>query len=345
MVPAGAPVKWWHQLLRSAGPAPVAAHVDPERDAATFIYTGGTTGVSKGAVLSHRNIVANAMQTVAYLELEEGHEVVMCALPFFHSFGMAAMNVGLIVAGKIVPLPNPRDLRTMIEEAGKEKPTFFPGVPRMFIALNESPLTKKVDLRSLKACISGGAPLPVAVADRYGEHVPPRRRDAAREVPVAAHLEAAVDPAPAALRERDPGGDQRVRIRAPDLVLRALVVERQEPVVDAEVADVPPGRGAPARDLGGHVDERHEVELHSAVAPRLDEAEEAGAMQVGRGLRQHVASGLGPRGALAQGRDEIACALERLVVGDTREARRAPQRSVHRLAAFALAGATRFIFE
>jgi len=169
MVPKGAAVRWWHQLLRSAGPVPVAAHVDPERDAAGFIYTGGTTGVSKGAMLSHRNIVANAMQSAAYLELEEGREVVMCPLPFFHSFGMAAMNVAIVRAGEIVPIPNPRDLRAMIEEAGKEKPTFFPGVPRMFIALNESPLTRKVDLRSLKACISGGAPLPTAVADRFHE--------------------------------------------------------------------------------------------------------------------------------------------------------------------------------
>jgi long-chain acyl-CoA synthetase len=169
MVPKTAPVKRWHQLLRAPGPVPVAAQVDPERDPAGFIYTGGTTGVSKGAMLSHRNIVANAMQSAVYLELEEGAEVVMCPLPFFHSFGMAAMNVAIVRAGKIVPIPNPRDLRAMIEEAGKEKPTFFPGVPRMFIALNESPLTRKVDLRSLKACISGGAPLPTAVAERFRE--------------------------------------------------------------------------------------------------------------------------------------------------------------------------------
>ena len=169
MVPKGAPVTWWHQMVRAAGPAPVAVQVDPERDPAAFIYTGGTTGVSKGAVLSHRNIVANAMQSAAYLEIEEGSEVIMCPLPFFHSFGMASMNLGVLSAGKLVPLANPRDLRTMIEVAAKEKPTFFPGVPRMFIALNESPLTKKVDLRSLKACISGGAALPVAVADRFRE--------------------------------------------------------------------------------------------------------------------------------------------------------------------------------
>jgi len=168
-VPSGAPVKWWHRLMASAGPAPAAATVDPEKDAAGFIYTGGTTGISKGAMLSHRNLVANAMQAAGYLRLEDGHEAVLGALPFFHSFGMIAMNVAVVMAGKLIPVPNPRDLHLMLEEMSKEKPTFFPGVPRMFIALNESPLTKKFDLRSVKACVSGGAPLPLAVANRFAQ--------------------------------------------------------------------------------------------------------------------------------------------------------------------------------
>ncbi len=168
-VPSDAPVAWWHRLMASAGPAPVAAHVDPENDPAGFIYTGGTTGLSKGAMLSHRNIVANTMQGAAYLNLEEGKESILCALPFFHSFGMLAMNVGILTGGKVVPVPNPRDLEMLLEEVAKEKVTFFPGVPRLFIALNESRLTKKYELRSLKACVSGGAPLPVAVAQRFAE--------------------------------------------------------------------------------------------------------------------------------------------------------------------------------
>jgi long-chain acyl-CoA synthetase len=168
-VPSGAPVKWWHQVIASAGPAPAPASVDPEREAAGFIYTGGTTGISKGAMLSHRNLVANAIQAAEYLGLEDGGEAVLGALPFFHSFGMIAMNVAILKAGKLIPVPNPRDLHLMLEEMSKEKPTFFPGVPRMFIALNESPLTKKFDLRSVKACVSGGAPLPLAVAKRFAE--------------------------------------------------------------------------------------------------------------------------------------------------------------------------------
>ncbi len=168
-VPSGAPVKRWHDLMHAAGPAPVAAQVDPVKDTAGFIYTGGTTGVSKGAMLSHRNLVANAMQGAAYVGLQDGIESILCALPFFHSFGMLAMNVAILRAGKLIPVPNPRDLHMVLKEMSKEKATFFPGVPRMFIAINESPLTSKYDLRSVKACVSGGAALPTAVAKRFAE--------------------------------------------------------------------------------------------------------------------------------------------------------------------------------
>ena len=168
-VPKGAPVTWWEGWLRAAGPAPVAPLIEPETDPAGFIYTGGTTGISKGAMLSHRNMVANAMQAAAYLSLVEGEEALLGPLPYFHSFGMLTMNVAILIAGKMVPIPNPRDLHLVLEEMSKEKPTFVPGVPRLFDALNESPLAAKFDLRSVKACISGAAPLPTAVAERFAE--------------------------------------------------------------------------------------------------------------------------------------------------------------------------------
>jgi long-chain acyl-CoA synthetase len=168
-VPKGARVTRWHERLRAAGAAPAAATIEPVTDAAGFVYTGGTTGISKGAMISHRNMVANAMQAVAFLQLEEGKEALLGPLPFFHSFGMLTMNVAIAVAGKMVPIPNPRDLHLVIEEMAKEKPTFVPGVPRLFDAINESPLAATFDLRSVKACISGAAPLPTAVAERFAE--------------------------------------------------------------------------------------------------------------------------------------------------------------------------------
>ena len=162
----------------------------------------------------------------------------------------------------------------------------------------------------------------LAVVNRRGQHVPLGRVDAAREVPVSGEREPAIDLARTALRERDARGDQRVRVRAPDLVLRALVVERQHPVVDAEVADVPGGRGAAAPELRRDVDERHEVELHAAVALRLREAEEPGAVQVGLGLRQHPPRSLAGAGALAERGDQGARPPDRLVVADVGEGHR-----------------------
>jgi long-chain acyl-CoA synthetase len=168
-VPAAAPVTRWSAWMKAAGAVPAAATIDVELDPAGFVYTGGTTGVSKGAMLSHRNLVANAMQGAAYVMLGEASEGLLGSLPFFHSFGMLVMNVAIIVAGKLVPIPNPRDLHMVMEEIQKEKPTFVPGVPRFFNGLNESPDAAKFDLRSVKACISGAAPLPTAVAEKFAQ--------------------------------------------------------------------------------------------------------------------------------------------------------------------------------
>jgi long-chain acyl-CoA synthetase len=99
---------------------------------------------------------------------EPGRDGVMCILPFFHSFGMVAMNFGLSQAGKLVLLPR-FELHLALKQLAKERPSFFPGVPRLFVALNESPDTPKYDLKSVKACISGAAPLSRAVAERFHE--------------------------------------------------------------------------------------------------------------------------------------------------------------------------------
>jgi long-chain acyl-CoA synthetase len=167
-VPAGAMVKRWKQLMKAAGPAPPVAEVDAKNDPAGFIYTGGTTGLSKGAMLSHYNIVSNCMQAAAWFQdLQDGREAVMCVLPFFHSYGMTVcMNIGIFKAAKLVLLPR-FELDMALKEIQKEKPTLFPGVPRLYIAFNESEETKKFDLGSIRACLSGAAPLPLAVAEKF----------------------------------------------------------------------------------------------------------------------------------------------------------------------------------
>ncbi len=168
-VPSGAPVRWWKDAMAKVGAVPPVAQVDARSDAAAFIYTGGTTGLSKGAMLSHHNLVANVLQTAPCItDFERGKDGVMCVLPFFHSFGTVAMGFGISQGGTLVLLPR-FDLAMVLKQLAKERPSFFPGVPRLFVALNEAPETQKYDLKSVKACISGAAPLPKAVADKFRE--------------------------------------------------------------------------------------------------------------------------------------------------------------------------------
>jgi long-chain acyl-CoA synthetase len=168
-VPARARVRWWADAMAGAGSIPPVAEVDAKNDPAAFIYTGGTTGLSKGAMLSHHNLVSNVLQVAPCItDFRRGEDGVMCILPFFHSFGTVAMSFGISQGGKLVLLPR-FELHMALKQLAKEKPTFFPGVPRLFVALNEAPETKKYDLKSVKACISGAAPLSQAVADRFHE--------------------------------------------------------------------------------------------------------------------------------------------------------------------------------
>ena len=165
-VPKGDAVKWWKRF--PSGQVPPVAEVDAKNDPAGFIYTGGTTGLSKGAMLSHFNLVANTMQAASWFAgLKDGEEGVMCVLPFFHSYGMTVcMNIGIYKAAKLVLLPR-FELDMTLKEIQKEKPTLFPGVPRLYIAINESKEARDYDLSSVRACMSGAAPLPMAVAEKF----------------------------------------------------------------------------------------------------------------------------------------------------------------------------------
>ena len=168
-VPSDAQVRWWKDSVGAAGSPPPVAEVDAENDPATLVYTGGTTGLSKGAMLSHYNLSSNVRQVAPCITFfERGKDGVMCILPFFHSFGLVAMNFGIAQAGKLVLLPR-FEVHMALKQLDKEKPSFFPGVPRLFVALNEAPETPKYDLKSVKACISGAAPLPQAVAEKFRE--------------------------------------------------------------------------------------------------------------------------------------------------------------------------------
>jgi long-chain acyl-CoA synthetase len=167
-VPPDAKVKWWKEMMSgSYDPVPVA-EVNAKTDIAGLIYTGGTTGLSKGAMLTHSNLVSNVMQGRSWFpDLVEGQEGFMCIIPFFHSFGMTVcMNMGLYLGAKLVLMPR-FELEPTLKVIQKEKPTLFPGVPRLYIAINEGKETPKYDLSSIRACFSGAAPLPMAVAEKF----------------------------------------------------------------------------------------------------------------------------------------------------------------------------------
>ncbi len=142
--------------------------VDPADDVAVLQYTGGTTGVSKGAMLTHANLYANALQGGLWFQgLEEGGERVLGVLPFFHVFAMTSvMNLSIHKGAEIIMHPR-FELLAVLNDIDAKKPTLMPGVPTMFTAINTHPDIAKYDLSSLKACISGGAPLPAEVKQRF----------------------------------------------------------------------------------------------------------------------------------------------------------------------------------
>ncbi len=142
-------------------------------DMALLQYTGGTTGVAKGAVALHRNLAANARQLQEWItDLQYGEEVFIAAIPYFHSYGMVtAMILPVSIAAKMVVIPDPRNLSEVMGGIEKHKATFFPGVPTLYVAINNHPdiLAGKYDLTSIRACLSGSAPLLVETKERFEE--------------------------------------------------------------------------------------------------------------------------------------------------------------------------------
>ncbi len=160
---------WFQDLLAKAPATPQPVAVQPQ-DTAVLLYTGGTTGVPKGAELSHRNIVANAVQCKYWIGAREGQETTVTSLPLFHSYGMTTcMNLAMYIGGAMLLIPNPRDLDHILKAINKHHPTMFPGVPTMYVAINNHPDVSKYDLKSIRACVSGAAGLPVDVQKKFQE--------------------------------------------------------------------------------------------------------------------------------------------------------------------------------
>jgi long-chain acyl-CoA synthetase len=166
-VAEGPDVHLFRKLVAATDPQPPKITVGLD-DVAALQYTGGTTGVSKGAMLTHRNLSANVQQIIAWLHCTHGSEVVLSALPFFHVFGMTVcMNFPVAAAAAMVLHPNPRDLPVLVKSVIKDRITLFMGVPAMFAALNNFPGIEQKDISCVKSCFSGSAPLSVAVLERF----------------------------------------------------------------------------------------------------------------------------------------------------------------------------------
>jgi long-chain acyl-CoA synthetase len=137
-------------------------------DVAVLQYTGGTTGVAKGAMLTHHNLLANAMQAWAWNEQPAGSKhSTLCVAPFFHVYGLTiGMNMTVLNGSTMVLLPR-FSVKDTLKAIEKYSPDLFPGVPTMYLAIAREAEKRHTDLSSVKVCISGSAPLPLEVQRRF----------------------------------------------------------------------------------------------------------------------------------------------------------------------------------
>jgi long-chain acyl-CoA synthetase len=168
-VPYSDRVQSFSRLIRKAKPHPLPFSGGLD-DLAALQYTGGTTGTPKGVMLSHRNLLANVVQLDAWVpDLRRGEERFLAILPFFHVFGMTvAMNLTLYTGCTAIIVPR-FEIKEFLGLLKKTRPTLFPGVPSIFVAIVGDPKVLSYDLSSIRLCITGSAPMPVEVLRRFEE--------------------------------------------------------------------------------------------------------------------------------------------------------------------------------
>ncbi|HEX8948187.1 MAG TPA: long-chain fatty acid--CoA ligase, partial [Dissulfurispiraceae bacterium] len=164
------PIYDFMDLIRDEPAISMGAAVSPG-DTALLQYTGGTTGIPKGAILTHRNLVVNAVQSRIWLTLHnEGETVILGVIPFFHVYGMTtAMNLGILIGAELVLLPK-FHTKEVLHFIDKYRAEIFPGIQAMYLAIGNYPKIRKYDLTSLKVAISGAGPLMHEVQERF-EHL------------------------------------------------------------------------------------------------------------------------------------------------------------------------------
>ncbi len=160
-------IYFFQELLAKYDANPPKVDINPKEDLAALQYTGGTTGISKGAMLTHMNLVSNAVMCAEWLRGKPKWETFLTALPLFHIYGMTtSMNAPIYLAGKMILLPRP-GISASLKAIEKHKVTIFCGAPTMYSVLLAHPDIKKYNMSSVRFCISGSAPLPPEVQKKW----------------------------------------------------------------------------------------------------------------------------------------------------------------------------------
>lgn len=155
-------------LLKQSTPEAICIDVDAKKELALIQYTGGTTGVAKGVMLTHYNLLVNTTQAGLWCyRINRPKEKYLAALPFFHVFGLTVLlNLSIKTGGTLILLPR-FQIEQVVKSIAKHKPTVFPGAPTMYISLNNFPDIHKYDVSSIEVCVSGAAALPLEVQEKF----------------------------------------------------------------------------------------------------------------------------------------------------------------------------------
>ncbi len=189
-IPKAGPIRPGHlmydDIVAASRPSPPTVDIDPEKDTAVMLYTGGTTGVPKGAELTHTNFTYDVMAIYTYGRFIHGegkplealykgdYHAFLGVLPWYHSFGITvALLMSAMLGARLICIPDPRagnpPFTEVLKAVQKYKPTFMPAVPTIFVAFTNHRLIDQYDLSSIMGCFSGGAPLPPEVCKRFEE--------------------------------------------------------------------------------------------------------------------------------------------------------------------------------
>lgn len=162
-------VLYLEDIILNTEPNPPSIDINPAEDIACLQYTGGTTGLPKGAMLTHYNLVANLEQCKSWFpEAIEGKEVMLTALPLYHIYAQTVcMNFGVRLGANLVMISNPRDTEELLEAIVHTGVTIFPGVAALYNNINNYEKVKDHDLSSIKYCLSGAGPLPLDIQTKF----------------------------------------------------------------------------------------------------------------------------------------------------------------------------------